>query len=389
MQRSSYKAIDRYYNQTEYINVPLPVFRRSVMPNQTLNLAGNIEVRTPAWPVTLDKLVVTAHWFYVPYSQIWEGWVDFITEGTGTFPTSGVLAPKMFDQVPASSMMRRAYKLVYNQFFADENSDTGLYDVTADGTVVFDKPVLALEQRMREVLRADQFTPTVFPAPVVGTDANIDHSDFSRSAAKARRDFNFQKTGDKYVDFLRNFGANPDFNEQAAPEHLGTTTRDAMPRVQAATDGANLGALRSYYSAKMPYSIRNKRFEEHGIVIGVAYARPVVFNKALDPADLHMVTQDRFFSGTNVNQETNWSQFGGTVEDIVVPPAYRYTAGQHVFNSNGKADMALTIDNGDINRRYGVITITPDEPTLGTDCIAYLNDCTMSGASPASTSLVF
>jgi len=42
-----------------------------------------------------------------------------------------------------------------------------------------------------------------------------------------------------------------------------------------------------------------------------------------------------------------------------------------------------------LDRRYGAITISPSEATLGTDSFCYMNDVTWSGASPASTSLVF
>jgi len=390
MQRSTYKAIDRYYNQGTQFNVPMPIFRRAVMPGQTANLDGTVHYRTPALPVSLAKLVVTASYFYVPYRIIYDGWVDYITDGTGTFPTGAQSAVLWDNAATNSAMMRRAYKLVYNEYFSDENSASGLYDVDLDTFVTFDKPVLALEQRLREVLPASQFTDDEYVAPVVGADATINHSDFSRSASNARRDFNFEKSGDKYVDYLRQFGVNARSDAIDKPEHLGSVTRDVMPRQAAASDGANLGALRSYYSVDMPHRFRSKRFSEHGIVIGIAYARPVVFNFAFDALDVNMINRDTFFNGDNVNIKSNWSALvNGTSEDVVVPPAYRYSAGQHVGNNNGNADMILTINSPPLNRRYGVIVSPPSEPTLGTDSFCYLNDVTWSGASPASTALVF
>jgi len=391
MQRSSYKAIDRYYNQGSFYNVPTPIFRRSVMPGQTANLNSLLSFRTAALPVTLSKLVVTASYFFVPYRLLWDGWVDFITDGTGTFPV-GDSCPILFDAngTGNSAMMRRAYKLVYNEYYADENSATAPYDVTDDTVVTLNKPVLQLEQRLREVLPASQFTDDEYVAPVVGTDATINHSDFSRSASAARRDFNFEKSGDKYVDFLRNFGVNPNWETQSAPEHLGTVTRDVMSRQAAATDGANLGALRSYFSLDMPQNFKGKRFVEHGIVIGIAYSRPVLFNTAFDAADLRMTSPERFFNGDNVNIKTTWAALtGGTTDEVVVPPAYRYAAGQHIINNNGLADMALTVSGTGLDARYTTITINPSEATLGTDSFCFNNDCTWFGASPASTALVF
>jgi len=391
MQRSTYKAIDRYYNQGTQYNVPTPIFRRAVMPGQTASIGGTLSFRTAALPVTLSKMVVTASYFYVPYRLLWDGWVDWITDGTGTFPT-GAVAASMFDANATlnSSMMRRAYKLVYNQYYGDENSATGLYDVDLDTMVTFDKPVLTLEQRLREVLPASQFTDDEYVAPVVGADATINHSDFSRSASNARRDFKFEKSGDKYVDFLRNFGVNPNWETQSAPEHLGSITRDVTPRTSAATDGANLGSLRTYYSMDIPHSFKGKRFEEHGIVIGIAYARPVIFNASIDASDVDLRTRDRFFNGDNVNIKADWATLvNGATEDVVVSPSWIYTAGQHVVNNNGQADMCLTITNNALAVRYGVITISPSEPTLGTDSFCYHNDVTWYGASPASTALTF
>jgi len=392
MQRSTYKAIDRYYNQGTEYNVPTPVFRRAVMPAQTANLDGTLSFRTAALPVTLSKLVITTSYFFVPYRLIYSGWIDFITDGTGVVPT-GAQLNKLWDKNLSnnSALARRAYKLIYNQYYGDENSASGLYDVDDDTVVTLDKPVLTLEQRLREVLPASQFTDDEYVAPVVGADATINHSDFSRSASNARRDFRFEKSGDKYVDYLRQFGANPNWETQDAPEHLGSVTRDVVPRVSAATDGANLGSLRTYYSAEIPQKFSRKNFQEHGIVLGIAYARPVIFNDDWDCADVRMNTREEFFNGDNVNvkEALNTIIGGSDSQDVVVPPSYRYTAGQHVLNNNGQADMALTISNGTLAVRYGVITISPSEATLGTDSFCYSNDCTWSGMSPASTALVF
>jgi len=125
------------------------------MSGQTANFDGKLFFCIAALPVILFKLVVTASYFYVPYRLIWDGWVDYITDETGMFLTFFVAAPFMFDAVATNSaMMRRAYKLIYNQYYGDENFDTGLYAVDNDAAVVFDKPVFALEQRFCEVLPA-------------------------------------------------------------------------------------------------------------------------------------------------------------------------------------------------------------------------------------------
>jgi len=392
MQRSSYKAIDRYYNQGTLYNVPTAVFRRSVMPGQTANLSGTLSFRTAALPVSLSKMVVSTSYFFVPYRLLWTDWVDFITDGSATMPTGPQCNPLFDTELTGNNaMMRRAYKLVYNEYFGDVNV-APLYDVDLDTFVTLTAPVLQLEQRLRELLPSTQFTDDEFVAPVDGTpEATINLSDFSRANASARRDFKFEKSGDKYVDYLRTFGVNPNWETQTAPEHLGSVTRDVVSRVAAATDGAALGQLRSYYSAEIPHSFKSKRFDEHGIVIGIAYARPVLFNTGFLASDVLMNSRSAFFNGVNTNIKADYfTLMGGSGGgDVVVPPSFRYTAGQHVLNNNGNADMALTVAGDGAVAPYTGITINPSEATLGTDSFAFHNDVTWSGNSPASTALVF
>jgi len=389
MKRYPYKTLDRYYNQTSTLGVPICCFRRSVMPGQTVSLDAEMEFRSSAWPVSMNKLVNTVSYFYVPYRLLWDGWVNYITDGTGTLPTDATLQPIVFDTEGTSTVFaRRAYKLIYNQFFGDENSVTGLYNIINDAETL-NHAVLQLEQRLRDLLLASQFQTDTYDATVVGAVATTDLQEFSRAAAAARRNFSFDSSGDKYNDFLKKFGARPTFNEQIAPEYLGGITKDVAPRTQAATDGANLGALRTYYSDRIRSGFGKKSFNEHGIILGIQYSRPVMFRNTMTAVDVDMKNLDDYFRGDNVNRKTNFDKFGGTAADIIEPPSYNYTQGQHVMNNNGQADMVLTSANETVDVRYAPVTITPSEATLGTDAYAIHNECRITGASPASTKLVY
>jgi len=391
MQRSPYKSTDRYYNQQASLNIPLLCYRRAVMPGQTLDIGAQIRMRSAALNLNIGKVVHTTNFFYVPNRLLWDGWIDYITDETGTFPACNTADAKMFEDTISNlnPFFRRAYKFIYNEYYGDEKIITP-YDVDDDTVATHTKPVLTLEQRFRGLQQASNFPAAEYVAPVVGADATINHGDFSRSASEARRDFRFEKSGNKYVDFLRQFGANPEFNEQVAPEYLGGSTRDISARVQAASDGANLGALRSYYASDKTVRTGKKRFEEHGVVLGLTFLRPVLFQEDLLPADARMRSADEFFRGNNVNVPLNLSEIGGTSEDMLVPPNWRYTAGQHLSNNNGQADMIFTQNTltGD-DMRYRLSSPTVAESTLGTDAWAVFCETRNEGVMPASGSLTF
>lgn len=391
MKRFSYNSVDRYYNQHSVLNAPLCVFRRAVLPGQTVNINGSMTVRSAAVAPNVSKVITSVFFFYVPYRTIWDQFVDFITDNGSVSPLSNrTEIPQLFETDSCSPLARRAYKLIYNQFFGDENSNEPLYDITDDTVLTLDKPVLNLEQRFRQLLPESQFATVNFEAPVSGSDATIELQRFSRSMADARRDFNFDKSGDKYVDFLRKMGANPDFNEQESAEFLGVRSVDIQGRIQASTDGATLGQMRSYFNAEMPVAVEKKRFGEHGIVLGLALTRPIVFNTRLGASDFRISTRNEFFDGNQVNIELASGDIDPLSADTyIVPPAYRYVAGQHVVNNNGNDDLVYTNNVTGAANQYTRFTMSPLEATLGTDSFSYLLDCKYWGQTPASTELTF
>lgn len=392
MQRYPYSAKDRAYTQSKKAMVPVPVYRRAVLPGQTMSVDATLRTHSAAINPSLGKIVKNCFWFYVPYRLLWDGWVDFITDPTGatSVPTHATPATELFETGTNNAVLaRRAYKLIYNEYFGDENSGQGLYPVTTDGTTGFFKAAITLEQRFRDLLPSSQFTDDNYVAPVSGSDATINHSDFSRSAADARRNFRFQKSGDKYVDFLRTMGSNPDWKEQVAPEFLGMNSMDMMTRMQASTDTTNLGALRSYFAGNLKTGFRNKRFEEHGIVLGLSMLRPVIFNEGVVPQDAEQIQIDDFFTGDQVNKKINMTEIGGASQEMLVPPAWRYTSGQHIYNDNDQSSMQFNVSDTALAYRQKSQSFTPLEATLGTDSYAMFLDADVKGATPASTKLTF
>ena len=182
-------TIQKTYKTTLDAGQLVPFYVDEVLPGDTFSLKSTIFARlaTPLYPV-MDNLHIDTFFFYVPNRLVWTNWVklmgeqnnptdsiSFLTPQT-TSPTGGYAANSIFDymglptagQVGAaatvthSSMWLRAYNLIYNTWFRDENLINSLTVPTGDGpdtTATF-----ALQRRGK---RHDYFT-SCLPWPQKG-----------------------------------------------------------------------------------------------------------------------------------------------------------------------------------------------------------------------------
>nr|WAE43757.1 MAG: major capsid protein [Microviridae sp.] len=148
----------------------IPVFVDEVLPGDTFNLSMTAFARlaTPIFPI-MDNLYLDSFFFFVPNRLVWSNWVRFMGQQTNpgdsisySIPqllssASGYTVGSIFDymglptlgqvgvgnQVSHSVLPLRAYNLIYNEWFRDENltnaqtvsmGDSG--DLVADFTLV-------------------------------------------------------------------------------------------------------------------------------------------------------------------------------------------------------------------------------------------------------------
>lgn len=133
-----------------------PLFWMDVNPGDTLNPKQSFIVRmsTPIYPV-LDDANIDLYYFFVPNRLVWSHWKEFMGENTsapwaptveysvpqikfdtqhsstqttgyGAFPKSvmnylGVPGTLTGDDLTVSDLPNRAYRLIWNEFFRDEN----------------------------------------------------------------------------------------------------------------------------------------------------------------------------------------------------------------------------------------------------------------------------
>lgn len=145
--RSNFK-IETSHKTTFDAGLLIPIFIDEVLPGDTFNLkmTGFARMATPIFPI-MDNLYLETFFFFVPNRLVWDNWQKFMGEQTNpgdsidyTVPTVEVnmeAAPdvgSLFDYfgLPtagqagtgsyyANAMPFRAYNLIWNEWFRDEN----------------------------------------------------------------------------------------------------------------------------------------------------------------------------------------------------------------------------------------------------------------------------
>lgn len=172
----------------------VPFYVDEVLPGDSFKLRATIFARlsTPIFPI-MDNMHLETFYFFVPYRLVWTNWVKFMGEQDNpsdsisyvlpqmVSPTGGYAACSIFDymglptvgQVVAgntfsvTSLPFRAYNLIYNEWFRDENLQNSLTENKGDSSDAYTDYAL-----VRRGKRGDYFT-TCLPWPQKGTPVSI------------------------------------------------------------------------------------------------------------------------------------------------------------------------------------------------------------------------
>lgn len=167
----------------------VPVFVDEALPGDTFNVSMTTFARlsTPLHPI-MDNMFCDVFFFFVPIRLVWANFQKFMgeqvnpgdstsyiipttTTGAGGFGNSSIFdyfgLPVAIPNITVNSLPLRAYNLIWNQWFRDENLQNSVTVSTGDGPD--SQGLYALKRRGK---RHDYFT-SALPWPQKGPAVNI------------------------------------------------------------------------------------------------------------------------------------------------------------------------------------------------------------------------
>lgn len=281
----------------------LPIGCTEVLPGDTFRHSSRVMVRvSPLAKPVMHPVNVRIHHFFVPYRILWDNWESFITDDESGLVTPhvelvqggvanstkiqlaqymgyGVDGSSTFDQ-SMDALPFRAYALIYNEFFRDQDIDAEIFVSKADG----------LDSEPHQILRVrweKDFFTQLRPSPQHGSDsvatidagppATLDMNEWRRAMSFQKVREHRNRFGSRYTDYLRFLGVTPSDARLQRPEYLGGGKQTiSFSEVLSTAEGTstNVGDMFGHGISAMSHRPYRRFFQEHGVVMSLFSVRP-------------------------------------------------------------------------------------------------------------------
>lgn len=351
MKRSKF-SLSHYHLTSMNQGALVPIGHFEVLPGDTVQMSTSALVRaSPLVAPVMHPVHCRIHHWFVPYRILWDDFEDFITGGpdgrnASVAPTVGggagwsVSAGELLNYlgIPAttfpnglqvSALPLRAYAMIFNEWYRDQDLVTSLALSTASGSdgttntllqrVAWEKDYFTSSRPWEQkgpAASVPVFAPGYTPGgpggpqglvrqtsngliigtpgalenetggglQVAGIDAYydpngalaIDVNDLRESMALQRYAEARARFGSRYTEYLRYLGVKSSDARLQRPEYLGggKQTLQFSEVLQTAEGSSPVGTMRGHGIGSMRSNRWRRFFEEHGIVMSLMSVKP-------------------------------------------------------------------------------------------------------------------